>query len=268
MVIDMKNRIIIVVLVLFHVYGIGELFAQHRPDWTNGYYEKIGSCIYEKVEATGFTYEEAYKDARQKALDNCAGRYGIAGHYSSEEKGGTFVIIQNGEKIAKINVIGSFPNAEDFRQGGTVYLLVQEMDDCRMDFPDVKYTTEYPASARVLIPGMEQFYKGQQAKGVFFLASETVAVGSIIVAQTLKANNENLRDNTHTSMRRTYDEKARMWNGISVGSCIVAGILYGFNICDGLFSDGEGRIFLSDASFAISPFVSQQSSGFALCFKF
>lgn len=266
--IDMKNKKIIIGLVLFHLLGIGDLYAQNRPDWTNGYYEKIGSCIYEKVEATGFTYEAAYKAARQKALDNCAGRYGIAGHYSSEENGSTFIIIQNGDKIAKINIIGSFPNAEDFRPGGTVYLLVQEMDDCRKVFPDVKYTTKYPASARVLIPGWAQYYKGQPARSVLFLAGEAIAVGGIIVTQGCRAYNETLMNSTHTSMRHTYADRANIWNTVSIGCGIAAGLLYVWNIADGLFSEGEGRVFLSDASLNISPYVTPQSSGVALCLKF
>ena len=264
----MKNKKIILGLVFFHLFGGGALYAQQRPNWTNAYYEKIGSCIYEKVEATGLTYEDAYKAARQKALENCAGRFGIAGHFSTEDHGSTFIIVQNGDKLAKINIIGSFPNAENFRSGGTVYLLVQEMDDCRKDFPDAQYKTTYPASARILIPGWEQFYKGQSTKGTLFLVGEAVCVGGVIVAQTCKVHNETLMSGTYTSMRQTYADRANLWNTVSIGCGIAAGILYVWNIADGLFSEGEGRVFLCDASFNITPYVTPQSSGLALCLKF
>lgn len=257
----------IVVFVLFLSFGIGVLYAQQRPNWTNGYYEIIDSCIYEKVEATGFTYEDAYKAAKLKALENCVGRFGIAGHISPEDHG-TFIIVPYGDKCAKINIIGSFPNAEEFRSGGTVYLLVQEMYDSRKDFPDVQYKTIYPTSARVLIPGWEQFYKGQPVKGTLFLVGEVVGIGGIVLAQTYKARNETLKNNTHTSMRQTYADRANLWNTVSIGCGIAAGILYVWNIADGLFSEGEGRVFLCDASFNITSYVTPQSSGLALCFKF
>lgn len=264
----MKNKTIILGLVLFHFFSGGVLYAQQRPNWTNAYYEKIGSCIYEKVEATGLTYEDAYMAAKQKALDNCAGRFGIAGHFSSEDHGSSFTIVQNGDKFAKINIIGSYPSAEDFRSGGTVYLLVQEMDDCRKDFPDAQYKTIYPTSARAFIPGWEQFYKGQPVKGTLFLVGEAVTIGGVVVAQTYKARNETLMNNTHTSMRQTYADRANLWNTVSIGCGIAAGIIYVWNIADGLFAEGEGRVFLSDASFNITPYVTPQSSGLALCLKF
>lgn len=266
----MSNKTFIIAILLIHLFGGGFLYAQHRPrpSWTNAYYEKIGSCIYEKVEAMGLTYEEAYSAAKQKALDNCAGRFGIAGHFTSEKQGGSFAIIQNGDKIAKINIIDKYPDAVDFRPGSTVYLLVQEMDDCNKDFPDAQYKTIYPASSRVIIPGLEQFYKGQPTRGTLFLVGEVAGISGIVISQMFKANNESLMNGTHTAMRQTYADRANMWNTVSIGCGITAGLLYLWNIADGLFSEGEGRVFLSEASFDISPCFSPQLSGLAMCLKF
>ena len=263
----MRGKALIIGLLFFH-FVWGSLCAQQRPNWTKGYYEKIGDCIYEKVEATGFTYEEAYKAARQKALANCAGRYGIGGHFSSEDYGSVFVVVQNGDVKVAINIIGTYPNTEDFRPGGTVYLLVQEMYDGRRDFPDAEYKTTYPASARVLVPGLEQFYKGQPAKGALFLGGEAACIGGVAVAQAFRASNESRMNGTRTAMRQTYADRANVWSGVSVGCGVAAALLYVWNIADGLFSEGEGRVFLRDAQFVVSPYATPHSPGLALCFKF
>lgn len=150
-----------------------------------------------------------------------------------------------------------------------VYLLVQTLKHPQYDFENVTVTDQYPFSARVFVPGMEQLHKGQTTKGLLFIAGEVACVGGIIAAEGMRANYENMIPSTHNAQQRaSYVDNANMWQNVRNGMIGAAAAVYLWNIIDAATGKGGRYIKVDDAALAFAPYATTQSSGLALSINF
>lgn len=150
-----------------------------------------------------------------------------------------------------------------------VYLLVQTLKHPQYSFENITVTDQYPFSARAFVPGMQQLYKGQKAKGIMFIAGEVVCVGGIVVSESLRASNVNLINSTHNAQQRAqYTDNANMWQNVRNGFIAATAAVYVWNVVDALASKGARYVKLGSTQLALAPYANGETVGFAMNVKF
>lgn len=150
-----------------------------------------------------------------------------------------------------------------------VYLLVQTLKHPQYNFEPVSVTDEYPFGARAFVPGMQQLYKGQKTKGILFIAGEVACVGGIVVSEGLRTSNINLINSTHNAQQRArYTDNANMWQNVRNGFIAATAAVYVWNVVDALTSKGARYVKQGSAQFAMAPYASSETVGFAMNIKF
>lgn len=159
---------------------------------------------------------------------------------------------------------------EELDYGGwRVHLLVQTLKRLSYDYDPITVTDQYPFSARSFVPGMQQLYKGQKAKGIMFIAAEVACVGGIVVSEGLRTSNVNLINSTHNAQQRAqYTDKANMWQNVRNGFIAATAAVYVWNVVDALAAKGARYVKQGSAQFALAPYTNGETVGFAMNIKF
>ena len=129
---------------------------------------------------------------------------------------------------------------------------------------------DYGFSARAFVPGMAQLHKGSTGKGVFFIASEALLVGGIVVSESLRASYSSKINSTHDATdKKKYindaDNMENLRNGLIAGAAAV----YIWNVIDGIVAKGKKRgIAFGNADLQIKPYATFDAGGFALVLNF
>ena len=171
------------------------------------------------------------------------------------------------ELIVKARIIDEY--VAHTTNGYTVYLLVQTAKNPTYEYETVSVTDKYPFSPRAFVPGMAQLHKGSNVKGIMFITGEIVAVGGIVVAESLRAAYNSKFATTHnTSVRKAYASKAN--NMASVRNVCIAGAVavYAWNVIDGIVAKGKSHIEIGGIDMRVAPYASTQSAGLALNLNF
>lgn len=266
--ISMKYRSFITIISTLLVLFVGQsAFAQQqKPKWTEGFFVEGTNTYLQCIDASGYDHN----DARTKAVNKIYENRNLAASTDV-----SVTITDNNVQVAgkkdlmvKARIIDEYH--EVLNPGNhKVYLLVQTAKNPTFDFDQVQLTDKYKFTPRVFVPGMAQIHKGSLGKGIFFIASEAVFVGGIVVAESIRSNNINLINSTHDSqLIKSYTDKANTWASIRDISIAGAVVVYLWNVIDGIVAKGDQHIILSDAFINISPYTDIQSTGFALSIKF
>ena len=150
-----------------------------------------------------------------------------------------------------------------------VYLLVQTLKHPQYSFEPVTVTDQYPFSARAFVPGMEQLHKGQNLKGVLFIAGEVDCVGGIVASEGMRISNVNLINSTHNAQQRArYTDNANLWQNVRNGFIAATAAVYVWNVIDALTSRGARYAKQGSAQFALAPYAAGESVGFAMNINF
>ena len=240
----MKRLTILLLALLGFAYAEAQQVGGKRPEWVNGYFRDLPNSYIEVSKANG-TDRNLARDKQKKMVNQ------------SQVKG-------DGTLTVKSRVLDEY--AEHRGSGDwEVYLLVQTAKNPSFDFEPVSVTDEYPFSARCFVPGMQQFHKGQKAKGVMFIVSEVVCVGGIVVAESMRASYENKLGSTHNvSQRMTYTDNANTWSNVRNGFIAAAAAVYVWNVIDALTTKGTRHV----ETFALAPYATPDSFGLALNINF
>lgn len=106
-----------------------------------------------------------------------------------------------------------------------------------------EYTTHYGGSAlwrSMIIPGWGQFHKKKTGKGIFFLASEVVAISGLAFCEIRRSDNRRKStETTNINITKEYRNRADSWElrrNIFVGAA--AGI-YLWNVLDAALAKGK-----------------------------
>ena len=232
------------------------------PEWMSGYRRELTHSVIQAATGNGSTVEEA----RGNAVNQIISDRGLATG-SPVVISGQDIVITSDTMVVKSRIIDEY--VENRRGSYTVHLLAQTAKHFRPDFvfESVSVTDEYPFSARSFVPGMQQLYKGQKAKGVTFIVAEAACVGGIVLAEGMRANNANLINSTHNAKQKaTYTDRANTWTDVRSGCIAAAAVVYVWNVVDAAISRGKRHVEINEVAFA--PYATSQSAGLALNINF
>lgn len=234
-------------------------FAQ-SPQWKSGYFKELENTYLETASGTAKTIGEA----RDKAASEIVRKRDLATGASAKVVNGQ--VTTSGSLKVKSRIVDEY--VERNSQGEyTVYILAQTAKHPGNPYEQVSVTDEYPFSARCFVPGMQQLYKGQKVKGIAFIGAEVLAVGGIIVSESMRADYSGKAAVERNASRKTalVDNANTMQNvrNICIGA---AAAVYIWNVVDAIVSKGGKRVVLADAS--LVPYASPDVFGLAFNYRF
>lgn len=161
---------------------------------------------------------------------------------------------------------------ENTDRGLTGYFLYQTPNKPSYQTSDIEKVTatdSYPFLARVFVPGMMQFYKGQKAKATTIIASEVLCIGGFAFAQTRKNYYAAMVGSTNNAnLKQQYANRANTYNYVSYGFLAGAIGVYAWNIIDGLLSRGTPYVSVNGEMISFVPYATPESAGLALTMSF
>lgn len=238
------------------------LAQSQEPTWKSGYRKELKNSEIQNASGVGSSIDEA----RRKAVNQIIFKRGIATG-SPVVISGQDIVIKDDTMVVKSRILDEYIE----RKNGsvTVHLLAQTAKHFGSDFvfEPVSVTDEYPFSLRCFVPGMQQLYKGQKTKGLFFIVGEAACVGGIVLAEGLRANNASLINSTHDVKKKaTYTDRANSWTDVRNGCIAAAAIVYVWNVVDAAISKGARHVVINQIAF--TPYATTESAGFALNINF
>lgn len=259
------KRIILIFSIVFSsllLYGSND----EKPSWVSGYFKEMQYSYLEVVHA--FDYD--LPSARNRAISEIISRRSIATgtEASVSINNSRDINVSAGhELIVKSRIIDEY--VDHTSAGYTVYLLVQTAKNPTFEYDPVHVTNEYGFSARVLVPGMAQIYKGSVGKGVVFIAGEVAAIGGIVVCQSMRSSYLAKASSSHNAEYiKTYTEAANRVTGVRNGLVAGAVALYAWNVIDGIVAKGKKHIVAGNVQFDFNPYMATQDIGLMLTMKF
>ena len=134
-------------------------------------------------------------------------------------------------------------------------------------FDDVYLTDKYGFSARALVPGWAQIYKGSMGKGISIIAAEVVAIGGIIYTENMRAAYIS-KMYSQPNFAKEYNSRASNFE-IARNCCIgVAAAIYVYNLIDAIVAPGARRVVLTPRNLHITPTASSDFAGVAVSYTF
>ncbi len=256
-----RTHTLLTLLVL--LIGVQGVFAQkERPLWTDGYFYDADYSYVEVASATGWEIN----DARQKAYQEIINRRSMATGTNAKVviNGDNASVKSQHDLIVKSRIVDEY--VEQLEPGlYKVYLLVQTAKNPTFSYENVAVTDKYPVSARIIVPGWAQFYKGSNLKGGLIVAGEVVGVAGIVTCYSLKASYENLikLDPKHTN---TYLQYSDACSNVGYGFIALTAALYVYNLIDGAVARGKKRVFIEN-QLTFAPTYSPENNSFGLAMK-
>lgn len=258
---------IIVICTLLALFNEQSAFAQqHKPKWTEGFFEEGKNTYIQCIDASGYDHNDARNKAVSKIYENR--NLAASTNVSVVIKNNDVQVAGNKDLVVKARIIDEYH--EILNPGNhRVYLLVQTAKNPSYDYDKVQFTDKYRFTPRVFIPGMAQINKGSLGKGIFFIAGEAIFVGGIVVAEGLRSSNINKIGSSHDEeLISLYTDKANLWSSVKNISIVSAMVIYIWNIIDGVVAKGDKHLVLGDASINMSPYIDVQTAGLAVNINF
>lgn len=248
-------------VLLFHATANAQSPA---PKWVTGGLTDLTYSYVEVVTGEGSSVDDAQDKAALAIVQqrNLAAGANIKVHVEN----GKITTTGDQKMIVNARILDKY--VEEIGYGGwRVYLLVQTLKHPAYDFENVTVTDEYPFSARAFIPGMQQFYKGQTAKGIAFIVGEVACIGGIIVSESMRADYSN-KAAVETNAKRKVDlidnaNTMQTVRNIFIGA---AAAVYVWNIVDALVTRGAKHVETRDL--ALMPYAASDGFGLALSYHF
>ena len=120
-----------------------------------------------------------------------------------------------------------------------------------------------------LVPGLGQFHKGQTGKGVGFLAGEMVAVGGIVVAQSMRHASLNKMNSTNNaSQKKLYADRANTFTIIRNISIGAAAAVYVWNVLDAIISKSNHQYLSYGKPVNLTPVATDEIVALSLSVNF
>lgn len=262
----MKRIVLLLCGVLSMPFMAGQLFAQERPTWVNGFFTERPNSYVEVVSAVGYSEDNAREKAAQIIVERRSLATGQRAHISIHN--GNIQVDGSDALTVKSRIVDQYTErlaAGEYR----VSLLVQTAKNPEFQYEPVSVTDKYKFSPRVLVPGMAQIHKGQTAKGTFFIIGEVAAVGGIVAFEGLRSSYEAKIKRTHNANEiQTYINNADNMRNIRNGFIAGAAAIYAWNLIDGIVAKGKKHVVVGNTNFAFSPYADPMSQGLLVSVTF
>ena len=241
-------------------------FAQNKaPAWLNVGKISLDNS-YVKVYCGGSAKTES--QAKELSIKEIIKDRDLATGGTYRWDNGGIVEKESGRIVVKADILDEY--CEKLPQGNyKVYLLVQTATHPNNALDKVYVGDKYPFSARVFVPGMAQIYKGSTGKGAAFITGEVLFVGGIITTEFMRKDYSQKIAQTHNSRdKENYVQNANIC-AITRNVCIGGAVaLYIWNIIDGAVAKGRPYVSVDGKKLTFNPYVSSNSTGIAMTFKF
>lgn len=237
-----------------------QLLMAQAPQWKSGYFKELNNTYIETASGTARTIDEA----RDKAASEIIRKRDMATGASAKVVDGQ--VITSGNVVVKSRVIDEYVERNTNGEY-TVYILTQTAKHPDNPYEQVNVTDEYPFSARCLVPGMQQLYKGQTAKGVAFIAAEVVSIGGIVVTESMRGDySGKAAIETNAKRKVEYIDNANSMQtarNICIGA---AAVVYIWNVVDAVVTKGSKHVVTNNV--VMLPYASSDSFGLSLTYNF
>ena len=134
-------------------------------------------------------------------------------------------------------------------------------------FDDFRLTEKYGFSARALVPGWAQMYKGNMAKGITIIAAEAAAIGGIIYTENARAT---YISKMYSQPKFAKEYKSRADNFEIARNCCIgaAAAIYVYNLIDAIVAPGARRVVVKPRKIHFGTTASNDFCGLALSYSF
>ena len=229
------------------------LKGQSKPNWaTSTYYKALTKSYLEVVVQSGNDKDDIKKKAQEEI------------QWRREQKVGKKKI-----QIKSGPIADYFESNEGLLTGYFLYQTQNDLNFQTYELEKVTATDKYPFSARVFVPGMMQFFKGQKIKATTIIASEVLCIGGFAFAQTRKNYYAAMIGSTNNAtLKQRYAANANTYNNVSYVFLAGAIGIYVWNIIDGVVSRGIPYISVDGKMISFVPYATPESAGLALTMSF
>lgn len=254
-------------------------FAQEKPGWIyNKPTPANNSYLYVVESATGRTEDEARNKATAEVFRTTAMRIGQpfnSGEINAALQSGKGYNVIASQYNIPINKVCEY--SEHQSNEYKVYILcqvaaagnimVQWSDFNKCDRQGIDGMAVLKSA---LLPGLGQFHKGQNAKGVSFLAGEIVAVGGIVVGQSMRHSYINKMNNTNNAAeKKLYAGRANAFTTVRNISIGAAAAVYVWNVLDAIISKSNHTNALTYGNpVRLTPVVTDEYAALSLSINF
>lgn len=291
----MSHHKYLIVLLLCLYSGIS-VFAEkshpYKPKWVTHKLPESKSGTYTFINAYG---EGASLDAaRQKALVNLTTRLEVergikvnsvlnskmTEHFSSVQRDNYYsetneldmVVEEKGKQLNIVcRVIDEYWEKGKFGYKIHILYTVVDKNIYGGSYDDeITVTAKYGAAGLLsVIPGVGQFYKGTNAKGIAVVAGEVAAVTGILLCENTRASYKK-KMFEQPKYASIYNSRMDTWE-TARNLCIgAAGVAYVVNLIDALATKGANRVAVKKKKIDLSlrPYASIYGNGLGLALSF
>lgn len=257
----------IILSFLFLSLNIWGQNSEKEPTWLNGYHKDLSNSYIDVFSAV----DESEDKARAKAIQNIVEERSRATgrRFNIKENNGNITLSSQDELTVKCRIVSEYHQRLS-NLSVKVYLLVQTARHTDYAYEPVSVSCSYPITARILVPGWSQIYKGSTSKGLCMLGGcVTCGIGALFC--------ENQRSDYKNKMKeqpqfaQSYNTKANNFEtarNICLGATAA---FYVWNIVDAIAAKGVSRIVVkpSDGNYlSVCPVATMTSVGVSMAYNF
>jgi hypothetical protein len=269
-----------------------------QPEWFGDPPSPTSAVTFVTGAGTGTTQDEARRDAYRSALRQLARRESatvssalseevreiLRESAASDLRGQVEEEVQAQMEVARrsTTVPGLRPVARTHRSAGrgvrawSLFAVPRRSGisdrDLERDLSRLRAERRRAVRWRSFVPGLAQFYKGQQVKGLLFLGGEAVLGGLVLTGIFgQKRLEEKIRGASSGPRRRTYEATKSRLTAMTWAGAALAGALYAWNVADGWTASSEQFPLLSVGlerggiqQVRLAPVIAPHSGGVAL----
>ena len=151
-----------------------------------------------------------------------------------------------------------------------LYAIANKNDRGRSYDDEITVTAKYGAAGLLsVIPGVGQFYKGTNAKGIAVVAGEVAAISGILLCENTRASYKK-KMFEQPKYASIYNSRMDTWE-TARNLCIgAAGVVYVVNLIDALATKGANRVVVKKKKIDLSlrPYASTYGNGLGLALSF
>ena len=238
-----------------------------KPSWLSGYHKDLGNSYIDVFSGVDHTDDGARQKALQRIVDERSRASGR--RYSLRENNGEVTLDSEDNLNVKCRVVDEYHRMND---NGLieVYLLVQTARHPELAFEPVSVSDHYPLSARVIIPGLTQMYKGNTVKGACLLGGVAALGVGALFCENQRSDYQN-KIHQQPKFAQSYNTKANNFEtarNVCIGAAVA---LYIYNVIDAVAAKGKRRVVVNmnrNGGFAFCPIVSPEMGGISLAYHF
>ncbi len=267
----------IIFTIVFALIGLLS-FAQEKPGWIyNKPTPTNSSYLYVVESATGRTEDEARNKATAEVFRTTAMRIGQpfnSGEINAALQSGKGYNVIASQYNIPINKVCEY--SENQSNEYKVYILCQvaAAGNIMVQWSDFNQCDRQGIDGMAvlksaLLPGLGQFHKGQNAKGVSFLVGEVVAVCGIVVGQSMRHSYVNKMNNTNNAnLKKTYAERANAFTTVRNISIGAATAVYVWNVLDAIISKSNHQYLSYGKPVNLTPVATDEIVALSLSVNF